>query len=80
MAIAFLEDTYPRLKKNKQLEWFSSGLIIAFLICCVSVVVVLLIDTGNQPDAFSKCMSGYQNETDPEALNFMEDYCYESTK
>jgi hypothetical protein len=51
------------------------------MLLCVPVgVVSLFIEYANQPSAYEVCMEGVSNATDPEAIAWMEDYCYSNNR
>ena len=77
MTLAAIQEKFPKLKEIRPLNLFSESLIVLFLLCIPVFVISALIQSSNAPSGYENCMQGIESATDPQAISYMEDYCYE---
>lgn len=77
MAIYWLEEKIPSMKQSKFIMWINQVAMTVMLLCVPVFVVSLMIESSNAPSGYEVCMQGMENATDPLAISYMEDYCYE---
>lgn len=78
LGMAALEDKFTSVKENKSFERLKEVLIGAMIICAIVVAVLLFVDSVNQPSAWDACMAPAQNMNDPEAIDWLTEYCNEA--
>ncbi len=77
MAIAWLEEKLPSVKETKPIQFLKQVAIYVMLLCVPVLIVSLVVEYANQPSGYEICMKGIDSSTDPEAISWMEDYCYQ---
>ena len=77
MAILWLEEKIPSIKDTRPIKWVSQIAMNLMLLCIPVFIVSVVIEYANQPSGYEVCMDGIDSSTDPEAIAWMEDYCYQ---
>lgn len=75
--MAFINQKFPSVEDTKPFEWINHALVVSLLLCVPIFVVSLIIESANAPSAYEVCMQGMENAKDPDAIAYMEDYCYQ---
>jgi hypothetical protein len=73
-----ISDRFKKLENSKIWLKLKTFLIIGIMLCGLIFVVSILDEVASQPSSFEACMEGVENSIDPEAIAWMEEYCYEN--
>lgn len=78
-AIVALGGKFSFFKKSKFIEVFSDLLVRIILLCGVIFIGTILWSAVNQPSPFEKCMEQATGQLDPQAVDWIADYCAQQT-